>query len=577
LIPYVFEGDTETLVKYLEWFIELYCIFCYSAESGEEAVEKEVQEAIYWFERDNLDYFLKRRMTDKLDPTRDFAVRLIENSDLTKTDYLYRFGEYITENEIKTAEFLSRLPKEEITAMAKTYTEGYRIGFVKAGKPLEKKKTVNIRYNLGFERVVKEAVRQFADMGLKPVIYRSASLSADIGAERGGRIGYFGAIPNRQYDYDHKEDMALYWDREYSKRRLDLIKKIYEENKELAAVHAGPAVIEVFGETPFSPVSKKEALRLTEGQRKILVSYREKSGRLTNQYIIGEERSFTIISYPIPEIGKDYEAIFKETVRLNTLDYKLYEGIQQKLIDALDRAKEVRILGRNGNRTDLTVKLWELKNPETETIFENCVADVNIPVGEVFTSPVLTGTNGVLHVTSVYLNGLKYKDLKLRFQDGVITEYSCANYGDEAENRRYIEENLLFHHKTLPLGEFAIGTNTTAYRMSRKYDIGELLPILIGEKTGPHFAVGDTCYSHEEEVRVYNPDGKEIVAKSNDFSDLRESDPKNAYFYCHTDITIPYDELKGIYAVSGEKQTPIIEEGLFVLPGTEELNGPLLS
>ena len=140
-------------------------------------------------------------------------------------------------------------------------------------------------------------------------------------------------------------------------------------------------------------------------------------------------------------------------------------------------------------------------------------------MGEVFTSPVLTGTNGVLHVTSVYLNGLKYKDLKLRFQDGVITEYSCANYGDEAENRRYIEENLLFHHKTLPLGEFAIGTNTTAYRMSRKYDIGERLPILIGEKTGPHFAVGDTCYSHEEEVRVYNPDGKEIVAKSNDFSD----------------------------------------------------------
>ena len=62
------------------------------------------------------------------------------------------------------------------------------------------------------------------------------------------------------------------------------------------------------------------------------------------------------------------------------------------------------------------------------------------------------------------------------------------------------------------MGEFAIGTNTTAYCMARKYDIAAKLPILIAEKTGPHFAVGDTCYSHEEDMVTYNPDGKQIVA-----------------------------------------------------------------
>ena len=41
--------------------------------------------------------------------------------------------------------------------------------------------------------------------------------------------------------------------------------------------------------------------------------------------------------------------------------------------------------------TDLTVQLHTLQDPEKETIFENCVADVNIPVGEVFTSPTATG------------------------------------------------------------------------------------------------------------------------------------------------------------------------------------------
>ena len=42
-----------------------------------------------------------------------------------------------------------------------------------------------------------------------------------------------------------------------------------------------------------------------------------------------------------------------------------------------------------------------------------------IPVGEVFTSPKLTGTNGVLHVGEVYLNDLKFIDLEITFKDGI--------------------------------------------------------------------------------------------------------------------------------------------------------------
>ena len=61
------------------------------------------------------------------------------------------------------------------------------------------------------------------------------------------------------------------------------------------------------------------------------------------------------------------------------------------------------------------------------------------------------------------------------------------------------------------MGEFAIGTNTTAYVMAKTYDILYQLPILIVEKMGPHFAVGDTCYSHCEETEVHNPDGKESL------------------------------------------------------------------
>ena len=155
----------------------------------------------------------------------------------------------------------------------------------------------------------------------------------------------------------------------------------------------------------------------------------------------------------------------------------------------------------------------------------------------------------------------------------MITDYSCKNFDTEEENRAFVKENILFRHETLPLGEFAIGTNTTAYVMARRLGVEAKLPILIAEKTGPHFAVGDTCYSHTEDVKVYNPDGKEIVAKDNSVSVLRRTKPAEAYLNCHTDITIPYDELGELAAVKKDgTRIVIIREGRFVLPGTEPLN-----
>ena len=158
----------------------------------------------------------------------------------------------------------------------------------------------------------------------------------------------------------------------------------------------------------------------------------------------------------------------------------------------------------------------------------------------------------------------------------MVTDYGCSNYADDTEGKRYIKENILNNHDTLPIGEFAIGTNTSAFVMGREFGIEAYLPILIAEKTGPHFAVGDTCYSMSEENRVYNPDGKEIIAKENECSALRKEAPEKAYFQCHTDITIPYDELGSISVFTKDgKETIIIRNGRFVLPGTEELNIPL--
>ena len=568
-IVFAFEDRLWDLTVLGELFLEIYGEF--TADALPEA--ENLHHILYSYIRDYCDDMMEYRVREMVDPKLDFAVSIIMEKDLTDLRYLYDFGEYISDNEYKTAEFLNRLSQEEIDRMAQTYTEGYRMGFINNGIDLGKKKTVNIRYTLGFERMIRSAVLQFEKMGLKPVIYRSATHL--INKRQHLRIGYFGGIPNQQFDYDHRNDAALYLTEEMVSRKLRALQNGFENCKELANTHAGPAVMETFGETPFVPKSVDCAYELTEKQQKLVVRMDTESSQITNRYIIGDERSFTIIAWPVPEIGESFEEIFRETIKINTLDYKKYQKIQQCMIDALDEGTAVHIKGSNGNRTDLTVCLISLADPARQTIFENCVADVNIPVGEVFTSPKLAGTSGVLHVTRVFLNGLEYRDLWLRFEDGMIRDYGCENFSGEEENRAYIRENVLHQHDGLPMGELAVGTNTTAYVMAKKYQISPRLPILIAEKTGPHFAVGDTCYSWAEDNPVYNPDGKEVIARDNEVSVRRRENPSEAYFGCHTDITIPYDELEYIRILRRDGQIlPLIEKGRFVLPGTEELNVP---
>ena len=569
-IPYAFENRMDYLTILYELFIEVYNCF----ENTEEPEPKEIRDILYWYASDYSDVFLADRIEEQIDPECSFAADIIEHADLETDDYLYRFGEYITENELGTARHLRSLPEDTLKKMADVYTEGYRIGFINTGKDLSIKSSVNIRYTLGFEKVIRIAIENFRKMGLKPVIYRAAS--SVITKREQYKIGYHGAIASQQYEYDHRQDQALFMDRRYIERRLEVAKTVYEKNKELAAGFAGPAVMETFGEKPFSPEANEAAPVYSEAQRKLALEYDSRSGQLTNRYIKGEERSFTIIAWPVPEIGENYPQIFNEVIRLNTLDAALYTRVQQILIDALDQGDYVQVRGKGQNQTDIRVNLRELDDPEKETLFENCVADVNIPVGEVFTSPALEGTEGVLHISSVYLEGLQFRDLKLTFKEGRITDYICGNFENEEENRKYIYDNVLKNHDTLPLGEFAIGTNTTAYVAARKYGIEDKMPILIAEKTGPHFAVGDTCYSWSEDIRVYNPNGKEIVAKDNSISILRKEDVDKAYFHCHTDITLPYDELEEISVVTKEgKAIILLKDGKFVLPGTEVLNEPL--
>lgn len=565
-LVFVQESRLTEMTILNELFIEIYNLF---EEEVPEA--KKVEDILYWFTSDYTDLTVAYRVRETYDPTLTFAKDIVLSSDLKDLRYLYAYGEYVSEEDLQLASFLNSLSQETVDQMADTYTEGYRKGFQVMGRDLSKKRTVAVLYQLGFERMVRKAIENFRAMGLEPILFRNAVWC--VNRRPGRKRGFYGSSPNKQYEYDHRYDEGIYLKKAFTDRKLAVLKTAYETYKKEEADFGGPALIETFGEIGFKPVNKPECVSLSEKQEKLTLMYANESAQMGNEYVPGHETSFTIIAFPRPEIGENFSEIFQETIRINTLDYEIYKTMQQKLIDRLDRAEHVVIIGKGENHTNLKVMLHQLKEPASQTNFENCVADVNIPLGEVFTSPVLKGTNGVLQVSSVYIGDIQFQDLKMEFCDGMVTEYSCANFEDPLQGKALIKQMILKNHDSLPMGECAIGTNTIAYAMAQKFGIVDRLPILIVEKMGPHFAVGDTCYSWSEDSAVYNPDGKEIIARDNEVSALRKTDLSKAYFNCHTDITIPYRELAEIYGVTREgEKLPILAEGRFVVPGTELLN-----
>ena len=599
MITAVYEGDPERFLIRMELLLEIYFAFvtAFKDAAGEEAedtgaagagdamppaahIREKIRQFLEDYAEDETLVRVRRSLVGGSMPEKIVSCYYKPGDPRC----LYRYGVYVSDNEREIFSYLENLDEDTVSKIADTWTEGYRIGFEVTGKDLSIRRRAGILTHIGFERVTRRAVKNLADLGLEAVITGSQGNLFTQHLGRGaGMIGT--TSPNPQYTYDHREDLALFLNDVLRSRRMTALQQAYRELASETVLYAGPLVLETFGEKPFSPQMHDGYPNFSKTQQKKIAKFRMQSDLLYDKAVIGRERSFTIISFPVPEITRGYEGgdlsasfdeIFRAVIEINTLDYVTYRDVQARMIDVLNTAQSIHVLGRGDNRTDLHVRLQTPEDPGRQTIFENCVADVNIPVGEVFTTPELDGTEGLLHVTQVYLEGLLFEDLAIRFEKGRITEYSCGGFADEEEGRKYIEENILFHHETLPMGECAIGTNTTACAQASRLGILERLPILIAEKTGPHFAVGDTCYSHEEENRVFNPDGKEIFAKENDYSRMRASDPDKAYFGCHTDITIPYEEVGLLAAVLADgTEIPVIKNGRFVLAGTEILNIPL--
>jgi len=149
--------------------------------------------------------------------------------------------------------------------------------------------------------------------------------------------------------------------------------------------------------------------------------------------------------------------------------WKKVEARQAKAIDWLKGKQSVHV---SAPGTDLTLGI-------SGRPFINCACQVNVPDGEIFTSPLEDSTNG--YVTFSYptlYEGFEVTGVRLEFENGKVVKAAAD------KNEDYLFEKLDTDPGARYLGEFAIGTNEGIDRFTGQ--------ILFDEKIGGsfHLAVG---------------------------------------------------------------------------------------
>jgi len=149
--------------------------------------------------------------------------------------------------------------------------------------------------------------------------------------------------------------------------------------------------------------------------------------------------------------------------------WKKVKARQEKAINWLKGRKEVHI---TASGTDLRLSIEGRP-------FINCACKVNVPDGEIFTSPVENSANGTVYFSYPTLyEGFEVSGVRLEFKDGKVVQANAD------KNQEYLLKKLDTDAGARYLGEFAIGTNERIDRFTGQ--------ILFDEKIGGsfHLAVG---------------------------------------------------------------------------------------
>ncbi len=256
----------EVLIR-IELFVEIYscCIFEWQ-ENGTRPAYESLRQILYWYVSDYTELTQEEQIEALLVPKKNPAVQIISEADPDNSAYLYRYGEYVSPKAIETAAHLAALSGESIRLMAEAYLECA----LRERKNLLQKKRVQINYALGYERVIQKVLELLRDKNLVPVISRPLEGILEASSLPGNIPD---CICNEQYDLDHRNDIALVWDRAMVQRKAEVCRTILEKYREGKQ------------ELQRERQNKEEALFLNAEQEKLLAEYLSKENTLWEAFM----------------------------------------------------------------------------------------------------------------------------------------------------------------------------------------------------------------------------------------------------------------------------------------------------
>ena len=223
-ISLVFSHKTEKIEKLLQLLMDSYA---YVVKHGDNA--NGLMEIIRDFEVSILDMEAEEKVNNIALDTKSYYKSIVDEANPEDLRYLFKYGKYITDNEIKTAKFLATY--EDVNKIAYTMVKGYMDSFIREKKDYTIKSTVRLIYFVGQEAIVREVIKEFGKYNLTPVLAMVESTEA-----------------NKQFTYDHRFDNALFFSKNFAEVKEEKFTATFERFKEGLGKYSGIAVIEAFGE-----------------------------------------------------------------------------------------------------------------------------------------------------------------------------------------------------------------------------------------------------------------------------------------------------------------------------------------
>lgn len=203
---------------------------------------------------------------------------------------------------------------------------------------------------------------------------------------------------------------------------------------------------------------------------------------------ISQSKPWVLTLYPTQGFADmedmDLQTFADFVVAASTVDPQSLVACQELLKPLFDASQQVTIVTQHPDGRELTLTMGIAQGAGYM-----CVGEKNWPDGEVFTSPDANTVEGEIYIDlTVHSSGVDIQGIYLRFERGVIVEYSALQ---GMEQLRAIIETDAGSHR---LGEIALGVNSGLSRVLRNglyvEKVGGTLHIAIGNSYEYSF-VGD--------------------------------------------------------------------------------------